>query len=79
MKHKKWKASSTVSKISQLKTPKTLQSSAHKQKNWKKLQKDAEKESREFCLHLLGLREAAPTTNNAKYFTRHFELKWLMR
>ena len=34
---------------------------------------------REFCLHLVGLRKAAPTTNNAKCFIRLFELKWLMQ
>ena len=41
-------------------------------RRWKKI-------LRECCLHLLGLREAAPTTNNTKYFTHHFELKWLIR
>ena len=28
-----------------------------------------------FASTLLGLRKAAPTTNNANYFTRHFELQ----
>ena len=57
-----------------------MQSSGHKRffaQICRKLQKALKKNSREFCLHLLGLREAAPTTKNAKYFTRHFELKSL--
>ena len=61
---------------------KKLQSLAHKrvwQKFGGKSQKALEKNLRECCLHLLGLREAAPTANNTKYFTRHFELKWLIR
>ena len=67
MKHTKWKASSTVSKISKLKSPRKMQSSVHK-RVWQKFggnskKKALKQKSREFCLHLLGLREAAPTTN----------------
>ena len=68
----------TVSKISKLKSPKKLQSLTHK-RVWQKFggnsQRALKKHSGEFCLHLLGLREAAPTTNNTKCFTRHFKLK----
>ena len=48
-----------------------MQSSGHKRskRRWKKFAR--------VCLHLLGLREAAPTTKNAKYFTHHFDLKSL--
>ena len=59
-----------------------MQSSVHKrflQKNGGNSKKALKKKLREFCLHLLGLREAAPTTNNTEYFTRHFESKWLIR
>ena len=41
-------------------------------KIWNKLQKCAEKKSREFCLQVRVWAGAAPPTNNTKYCTRHF-------
>ena len=46
-------------------------------KNLEETTKRRWKKSRESWLHLLGLREAAPTTNNAKYFTHLHPPLWI--
>ena len=61
-KHKTWKTSSTVSKISKLKSPKKVQNSVHKhfsQKIGGNSHKALQKISREFSLHSYCVRERA--------------------
>ena len=68
------KTTSTVSKISKLKSQKLMQNLGHKRfcfANLEDASKGAEKKIARVLFCFIGVREAAPTTKNSKYCACH--------